>query len=482
MENKSKTLSAGGRPLITVWLWPRAGIVVIAIAVLPALGCGWVESHPATEPPTASGEYQPTAGDQSARSSMPRVDVVHPQLGGVVTSTTQPASVEAFHYANLFTKVSGYLKTQSVDIGARVKVGQLLATIDAPEIIQAAHQAAAELEQAQAQLKANEAALETAKANVAVAAATVTEKRADLKQAVAFFEFHQIQYNRMSDLFQQKAIDERAVDENRKERDSAEAAKNLAEAAVRTAQADLGAQQALEQQARANVADSRAKVEVASKVLEKANVYVSYTQIRSPYNGVVTRRDFHVGDFVRAAEEGGDLPVLTVAETDLMRIVVKMPEEYVPLTRPGDTARFRLTYIDHVFVGKVARIADSMDRTDKTMRTEIDLPNPKNDLRDGMYGYATIELSSSLKGLSIPSSSVTSGGDSKSSVFVVRDGRLKRVAVKVASHNGARVEILAGLNPEDLVVRKPADDLTEGEAVQAVQVKDDKATAAGPNR
>ncbi len=196
-------------------------------------------------------------------------------------------------------------------------------------------------------------------------------------------------------------------------RDSAEAARNLGEAAVHTAQADLGAKRALEQQADANVADARAKVQVASAVLEKARVYVSYTQVRSPYNGVVTKRDFHVGDFVRAAEEGGQIPVLTVAETDVMRVVVKVPEDYVPLTRPGDLATFKLTYTDHVFQGKVARIADSLDRDDKTMRTEIDLPNPANELRDGMFGYATIELSKSLKGLSVPSSSVVNNGLSK---------------------------------------------------------------------
>jgi HlyD family secretion protein len=305
----------------------------------------------------------------------------------------------------------------------------------------------------------------------------VIEKRADLKQAIAFFEFHQIQFSRLSDLFKQKAIDERLVDENRKERDSAEATRNLAEAALHTAEADLGAKQALEQQADANVADARAKVQVASAVLEKAKVYVSYTQIRSPYNGVVSKRDYHVGDYVRAAEDGGQVPVLTVTETDLMRVVVKVPEDFVSLTRPGDSAVFKLSYTDHVFQGKVARIANSLDRENKTMRTEIDLPNPDNELRDGMFGYATIELSKTLKGLSVPSSSVVNSGISKASaVFVVRDGRLHRIPVRITIDTGTRAEVLSGLRPDDLVVLHPTEDLTEGQAVHAVEVPDSSST------
>jgi HlyD family secretion protein len=457
----------------------------VAIAAMLTLGYRWLASREANNSPTAAvSEGDPASGGtaESSNSSLPRVDVVQPQVGGVVNSTTQPGSVEAFNFENLFAKVSGYLKTQTVDIGDRVKEGQVLATIEAPEIVQAAHQAQAELEQAQAQLKSNLAALETAKADVAVARATVLEKQADLKQAVAFFEFHQIQYSRISDLFKQKAIDERAVDENLKERDAAESAKNLTEAAVSTARADLGAKEALAKQAEANVADARAKVQVASAVLDKAKVYVAYTQLRSDYNGVVTKRNYHVGDFVRAAEDGGQMPVLTVAETDVMRVVVRMPEDYVPLTRPGDKAVFKLNFTDHVFVGKVARIADSLDRDDKTMRTEIDLPNPANELRDGMYGYATIDLSKSLKGLSVPSSSLVTTGDSKTWVFVVRDGRLHRIGVKVAIDTGVRAEVLSGPRPDDLVVVQPTEDLTEGQAVQPVKEKSSHAPSPSPNR
>jgi HlyD family secretion protein len=485
VENQPKVSSANGRPVAKMLSLSKVLAIGIALIALFAIGYHFFASHTSTEStPAESGTSAKESGPStdSSDASLPRVEVVQPQVGGVVNSTTQPGFVEAYNYANLFAKVSGYLQTQSVDIGTRVKKGQILATINAPEIVQAAHQAAAELAQAQTQLKANEAALVTAKADVVVASATIEEKEADLKQAVAFFAFHQIQYSRMSDLFKQKAIDERAVDENRKERDSAEAAKNLAEAAVSTAKADLGAKQAIVKQAEANVADARAKVVVASSVLDRANVYVAYTQIPSPYDGVVTKRNFHVGDFVRAAEEGSQTPILTVAETDVMRIVVKMPEVYVPLTKPNNPAVFKVSFTDYSFDGKVARVADSLDRTDKTMRTEIDIPNPRNELRDGMFGYATIELSDSLKGLSVPSSSLVGKGGSQPSLFVVHDGRLKRVGVQVAVDTGARAGILSGLSPDDWVVLHPSDDLTEGQAVQPVKVKAPRPSGQKPKR
>jgi RND family efflux transporter MFP subunit len=474
--------SSGARPWVKLVLSPGVWILAIAVATVSALGYRWFVTRDAKRAPMAVVQNGSESGSVAGSgSSVPRLTVVHPQVGGVTKSTTQPGSVEAFNFENLFAKVSGYLRTQSVDIGDRVKKGQVLATIDAPEIVQAANQAKAELEQAQTQLTANAAALETAKADVAVARATVLERRADLKQAATFLEFRQIQYGRISDLFKQKAIDERAVDENRKERDSAEAAKNLAEAAIHTAEADLGAKEALVQQAQASVADARAKVQVASAVLEKAKVYVAYTQLHSQYNGVVTKRNFHVGDFVRAPAQGGQTPVLTVAETDLMRVVVKMPEDYVPLTKPGDRAVFKLNFADQVFEGKVSRIADSMDRDDKTMRTEIDIPNPNNVLRDGMFGYATIELSKSLSGLSVPASSLLRQGESQApSVFVVRDGRLKRIPVKVTADTGLRAEILSGLRPDDLVVVRPGVEVAEGEAVQAVISKDGNPVSPKP--
>jgi HlyD family secretion protein len=465
-------------------VFSKVWIFAIAVVAIFALGYGWSASREGGKvESTGEQTSDESASPESADPSVPHLNVVRARSGGIVSSTTQPGSVEAYNYANLFAKVSGYLATQTVDIGDRVKVGQVLATIDAPELVQAAHQASAECDQAETQVKLDAAALNSAKADETVAQATVEEKRASLKQAVAFLEFRKIQTSRMTDLFKQKSIDERLLDKTRQDRDSAEAAQNEAQAAVRTAEADLSAKQAIVEQAKANVADAKAKVQVAAARQQKAKVYVDYMTLRSPYNGVVTKRSFHVGDFVRAAEQGGQTPLLTVAETDVMRVVVKMPEDYVPLTEPGDTAIFKVNFTDHVFHGTVSRIANSLERDDKTMRTEIDLPNPAGELRDGMYGYATVELSKSMKGLSIPSRCIVNGNNSKTSaVFVVRDGRVHRIPVKIAVDTGVRAEVLSGLQPNDLVVLQPSEDLTDGQAAQPVEVSDKSTIVAEPKK
>ena len=147
--------------------------------------------------------------------------------------------------------------------------------------------------------------------------------------------------------------------------------------------------------------------------------------------------------------------MLVVARTDLMRVVMKMPETYVPYTDAGDAALVELDALaGKQFHGKVARIANSLDPVDRTMRVEVDLKNTSNELRDG-----------------IPSTSLMSDPEGKgTSVYIVRDGRTQRVPVKVGRDNGIQAEILLGLQPNDLVVRHPTADLLPDESVEAVQV------------
>jgi RND family efflux transporter MFP subunit len=352
-----------------------------------------------------------------------------------------------------------------------VKAGQLLAKISAPELVQAVDQAKAQVKQADAQVNLMEAGIVRALADVDAAQANIVEKQADLRRATAYLTFRQIQYTRISNLYNEKAIEEKLVDENRKERDAALEAESAAKAAISTAEAELAAKKAKVVEARAELANAKAKVQVAAAALQKAKVYVGYLEIRSPYNGVVTKRTFHVGDFIRTAEQGGETPMLVVARTDLMRVEMKMPEMYVPYTDPGDAAMVELDALaGKQFHGKIARIANSLDPIDRTMRVEVDLKNTSNELRDGMFGRVTVYLTRSTKELSIPSTSLINDAESKgATVYIVREGRAQRVPVKVGRDNGVRAEILSGLQPNDLVVKHPTADLLPDEPVEAVE-------------
>lgn len=399
----------------------------------------------------------------------PRVIVIVPQKGGIARNTTQPGYLESFDYADLYAKVSGYVKTQAVDIGDRVKEGQVLLEIDAPEYPEALHEAEAGVAQAEAEVVQSEAQVRTSQAEYESALAHVTLVEADLAKATSYLKFREIQFRRISALFAKKSIEARLVDEKEEQRDAAQGAENSARAAIVYAKSQAVAAKARVNSAEADLLQSKAKVQFAKSKAARAQVFVNFMKIVSPYNGVVTRRTLHVGDVVRAVEQGATVPLLTVARTDVMRVVVQVPERDVPYTNVGDPAVVEMAALaGEKFHGKVARFANSEDRLTKTMRTEIDLPNPKNRLRDGMFGRVTITVEEGTTGLTIPSSSVvTDPKTKKPSVFVVKNGKAHRTPVEIGQDDGAHTEILSGLSTDDHVVRRPAEDLANGAEVEA---------------
>src|SRR5262249_16026468 len=199
-----------------------------------------------------------------------------------------------------------------------------------------------------------------------------------------------------------------------------------------TAKADLAEARAKVQQARADVQAAQADAQAAVAAQDKAAVMADYTRITSPYEGVITRRNFHDGDFIRPATDGATVPVLAVDRTDLMRVVILVPDLDVPYVDRGDPAELRVDALPgRKFSGKVARFAES-ENEQKLMRTEVDLPNPDGALRDGMYGTASVEVEPPSMDLAVPSTCLTERAtDGRGSVYVVADGRARRRSVGV---------------------------------------------------
>jgi RND family efflux transporter MFP subunit len=397
-----------------------------------------------------------------------RVEIIHPQKGGMDRTTVQPGSVQAFESAQLYAEVSGYLKSQSVDIGDRVKKGQILAQVDVPDLEQQVRRHAAALEQARAHVKVANAHVASAKADLEVAKASVQKAEATEKSAKALRTFREIQLHRMEELLKLNSVDGRLVDEKREQADAAIEAERAARAAILTANAQVMAEDAKIQQAEADVADAQAAVDVAQAEVEKAQVMVKFATIVSPLDGVVTKRNFFPGDFVRGAKEGGSqVPVLTVERTDLMRVVVQIPDRDVPYADPGDPATVEIDALPgKKFQAKVSRIASSEDPQTRLMRVEIDLPNRNGKIRRGMYGRVTILLEPSADVYSVPPSClVGKTEDGKGHVYVVRDGQACLVPVHIGPDNGLRVGILAGVSADDEIVANPSGSLQDGTPV-----------------
>ena len=158
-----------------------------------------------------------------------------------------------------------------------------------------------------------------------------------------------------------------------------------------------------------------------------------------------------------------------------MRVVIFVPDLDVPFVDRGDPATLRVDALKgRVFRGVVARFAD-VENEQKLMRTEVDLPNPDNRLRDGMYGTATIEVQPPSRNLRIPSSClIEQSGQGQGAVYIVQDGKVHRQAVEVGQDNGGEVEIIGGLTPDDQVVVRYNGTIDEGLAVEVSPLDDTK--------
>src|SRR5262249_1569434 len=272
------------------------------------------------------------------------------------------------------------------------------------------------------------------------------------------------------DLYAEHAIEEKLVDEKEEARDAAVEAERAARAAVLTAKAQVVAEEAKIEQALADVADAEAAVNVAQAELERAEVLVKFATIVSPYDGVVTQRNFFPGDFVKSAtESGAHVPLLVVERTDRMRVVVQIPDRDVPYADPGDPAEVEIDALPgQKFPAKISRIASSEDPQTRLMRVEIDLPNPMGKIRRGRDGRVTILREKAGDVFSVPPSClVGKTEDGKGSVYVIRDGHAYLTPVQVGADNGLRVGILAGIKADDEIVLHPNGTLRDGTPVLA---------------
>jgi HlyD family secretion protein len=455
--------SAGPKRIYRPKAWR---ITAAAISLIAVAGFSWrmVWGGAATIP--NAPDAAPGLGEGvSAR----RVEVVRPSRGGVRRLTIQPGTIHAFESVDLCAKVSGFLQSQKVDIGSAVTRGEVLAEIDAPELIKDLDEAEAQIEQARAQVTQAEARVTTAEAEQAAAAAAVAQARAEVERRVADRALSEKQFERVRELHARNAVDRKLVDEQEHARDSARAAERATRATVELMRAQSATANAKVQQAKADAAEARAAVRVAEAHRAHARVLVDYTRIVAPLDGVVTQRNFHPGAFIRSASEGDSRPLLTVRRTDLMRVVVQIPDLDVPLLDAGDRATVVIDALKaHEFAGTVARLGKAEDPSSRTMLAEIDLANPSGQLVEGMYGRATIELQPPTRSLTVPAACVVGHtGSSGAAIYVVRNGKARRISVTLGGDDGRSVEVLTGLQAGDQVIVRPGNGLDDGASVAA---------------
>jgi RND family efflux transporter MFP subunit len=397
-----------------------------------------------------------------------RVEVVNPVRQGFDRTTVQPGTVQAYESADLYAEVSGYLKKLHVDLGSQVKEGDVLAELDVPELVKQQAKADALVIQAEARVGLMKASIARAEAEFEAARAAVPQATAVLRRAKGNRAYREKRYGRMLELVKREAVEKYMVEEAEDYLEAAKAGEETARLGIATATAQVAAAKAKIAQALADEKEAVAEVAVAKAEAERAKVLVGWATIRAPYAGIITKRNMFRGAFVRSAKEGERVPLLAIDRTDKVRVVVQIPDREVPYADKDDPADVEFEALGgKTFKCKLARTQGAEDALTRTMRVEIDLDNPKGELRPGMFAKVNILLQKGGSGLTIPAGcQVGATREGQASVFVVRDGKAVLKPIRTGLDNGVLVEVLSGLTEQDLVIRRYSGSLTSGTPVK----------------
>jgi RND family efflux transporter MFP subunit len=439
-------------------LWSVGGVLTLSL-----LGGYLYWSRGSAAGPAPSHEEE--SHNEEPPCGVPTVHVVKPVAGGTERVTQQPGSVQAYEATQIVAEVSGYLQELKVDIGSRVKTGQVLAVIAVPDLKKTEERQKAAYDHALARVKQMEAQAKVAAAEVKAARAAEVQADAAYKSAKAWARFRLLQKDRMKALFRdEKAIEEKLYEEAKERYEAAEETVNSTKAGIATALAQREAREAYVEKAVADSQAAAAEAEVARAEWEKAKVHVNFATIQAPYDGVITQRNVSRGDLIRSATSGGNhTPLLVIERTDIMRVVVQIPDRDARYADQDDRAFVEMDALHgQKLEGKISVIADSEDPQTRLMRVEIHLANPTGKIRSGMYGQVRIILDKSNDPMNLPVTCLVG----QTRVFVVRDGKAVLVPVELGTSNGSRVGIRGGLTLEDQVIANPARNLRDGAEVE----------------
>jgi RND family efflux transporter MFP subunit len=328
----------------------------------------------------------------------------------------------------VYAKVSGYIRKLDVNWGTRVRQGQLLAVLDIPEL--------------QQQVQQDEAAARRSDQDVSRA-------KEELSRAESVYNVAHLTYSRLADV--QKTRPELVAQQ---EIDVAQGKDLEANAGVSSAKDSLAA--------------SDEALIGAKAALERDKAMYSYSRITAPFDGVVTEIDAYTGALLPAGTSSnkGDQALCHLAEDRVLRLVIPVPESAVPDIRPGTSVEVRVPVLAKVFQGNVARVSDQVDLSTRTMHAEIDVPNANFVIVPGMYAEASLVLKEKHGALAVPVQALDRQ-EGRVTVFAVdRNNQIQERQVQLGIETPDQVEVVSGLEENDLVVVSNRSQLRAGLTIQ----------------
>ncbi len=378
---------------------------------------------------TGTGALSSCRSSTPSPAPAPTVPVAAARFTDLDHELVLTAEFRPYQEVDVMAKIAGYVKAIHVDIGDHVRQNSILAILEVPEV--------------QDDLAKAKAAQAGAEANVATAQAAVQRAKAGASIASVSFQRIEDVARRDRGLVPRQEVD---VAQSRD-----------AEAAAQLASATSGLKAAQEARAEADSEYSRAMA------------MAQYATIRAPFNGVVTKRYANTGSMIQAgiSSHTQTMPVVTLAQNDLLRLILPVPVSDVAGIRKGQIVDVNVTSLGRKLKGKVTRYADSVQMATRTMDTEVDVPNSDGSLIPGMYAEVHLHLAARPHALSVPVDAVDGIGTSSEQVYVVRDGLVHLENVTTGLQTSTRIEILSGLRDGDQVIVGRHSGLSDGQRVNA---------------
>jgi RND family efflux transporter MFP subunit len=396
------------------WILFAPGIVLAAL-VLSLCSC------------SGNSEKEVQASEQQVTVGVARVE--KKSLGQEITLSSE---LVPFQEIDVYAKEPGYVKKLMVDYGTHVKAGEVMAILEIPEL--------------EAQLQEDQAEIKNANNQVIRA-------QHELGRYQAQYKALHLEYTRLNGVFQSQPglVAQQEVDDAQGKDLAAAAQVDAGQAALEAAQSQLAAAQA--------------------KLVHDQSLF-DYSKITAPFSGIVTDRYANLGTLVQAGTSSSTqaMPIVRLSEDDLFRLVIPVPEAYVPYIRIGELVGVTVPSLGRTFPGKVARFSVDVREDTRTMHTEVDVPNPRHLLVPGLYADARIALQQKPDVPTVPIQALSREGARTTVDVVNHDGVVEERSVQLGLETATDAEVTSGLNEGEMVVVSDRSGLKPGEKVRAQQV------------
>ncbi len=346
---------------------------------------------------------------------------------------TLAGQFQPYQVVDVHPKVSGFIRHIYVDIGDRVRQGQSIAVLEVPEL---------------------KAQLQGTVSEVARSSDEIVRAQHEVRRAESTHSALHADYQRLLDtskaqpglVAQQELDDAQARDlSSGSEVDAAKAALAAAQKGMEVSRADNARVSAIE----------------------------DYTNVAAPLDGVIVWRYADTGALIQAGVSSNDqdLPIVKLAEANVMRLRLPVPESYVRYVHIGDPVKVRVDALNRSFTGKIVRFTRELNFETRTMETEVDVDNPGLAIDSGMYANALMRLNHADQVLTVPVGAIILHGDQQQLYVLDASNHVEIRNVQVGIRGSQLAEIQSGVNPGDRVILAAQAKYDQGEAVTPVVEK-----------